>query len=217
MTKQLKQWTGLLVLCLVLTGCGGEEQPVEHQADQEVTQAEVEPKAGEVMIEITGWEYKPEYKNQLPSKPPMGQFVELAVFVVEEQFGDTVDVTVAPAVHSGRYQIVVDPPEQADAFFQATKEFLDSEAKKEVAVHLDELKSDVELYAEVVAGTRQQLRELQERYRGQPKDSDTQLLFRKLDKSIRESLEDQIAAEERVKTVEKQIERGRYMSIHLVE
>lgn len=202
MRNQATLCIGLLVLCLLLVGCG-EEQPAAPRP----TEPTDEPKAAEfaeVVVEIDGTQYYPESEGRTA-------VAELRALVKSR---DAQVVQIDPDYErAGQLQLIVKPADQADGVYAELKEQFDAAARQAVHDELTAQKILVQTTAEDVQKYQQLMQRFQQGLALEVEVNGSKLDRRKLDRLLTTTLTSQIEAEKRVEELQKQIERERYAKL----
>ena len=218
MRHTITTWTALLILSLMLAGCGGEpDQQGKGNTDQPAAPAAVESVA--MIIEAS----EPTYWRQGEEVQTIDD-VRVLVRGLENgrdaQHTRHIDESYERA---GQLRVVFQPKPDArldkdlkalsDEYFQEIKLLFDQHAKQALHDELAHHQSTAQSAAEEVKKLQQALQAFQEVRRGLPQTDESRLERRKLERKIETTLQSQIDADKRVASLQKRIDRERYVTL----
>ncbi len=219
MPNQVTRWIFLLTLCLVLAGCGGEEQ--DTNVDRAKNEPAGPPVRTEVIVEpsdktvfIDG-EARPsvELVRALLVDPSL-DYPVMAVINTDDAFESPTQVKfsveigeVAGRIGEGTVKVL------ADQTTQTLKAAFEARTKQALKDELAFSQSITESAAEEVKAAQKALQVFQESRRSLPQTSDSRLERRTIDRQYELALQTQIETSKRIEALQKRIDRERYVTL----
>lgn len=219
MHKQTHPWIGLVVLCLLMIGCRGEEEQAktDHAADepdQNPTRAEVIVEPTEQALAIAGQSRQMAELIQAILTDDTVAYPAMAAIQINKGFGSStrvsfwVEITaVAGRVSDETVEVL------ADQAYDALKTEFDARAKQALADEVIYQQSLADTAAKDVKQLQQALQIFQEARRGVPKTDASRLERRQLERQIETTLQAQIDAAEQVKAIQRRVDRQKFVTL----
>ena len=222
MMNDLKNWVGLLVLCLLLLGCGGDEptaeiDPLPEEPDEIPTQIEVIVEPSEAMLFVDG-DSRPsvELVRELLADETVG-YPAMAQITVDDADSSQSRVTFRVAFKAIEGRMKEGAIEGlADMVYEPLSKEFNAMAAQSIEDEMIYHKAQAQAAAGSVKELQQSLKAFQETRRGLPQTDASRLERRKLERQIENVLQAQIDADKLVTSLQKKVDRGQHATLQRV-
>lgn len=217
MRKKVHPWIGLLVLCLLLVGCGG-ESTTQGPADTSEPKPE-HPKPLAMVLEVS----EPTYWRDgeaVDTIDDVALMVHAMQTKLDQGYMATIDDT---HERSGQLRVLfetspngndeIDLQAASDETFESLKSLFDERAKASLHDELSFQKTIATSAADNIKQLQQSLQVFQESQRGLPQTDASRLERRKLERQIETTLQAQIDANKLLESLQRKIDRERYITL----
>ena len=217
MPNQMTRWICLLVGALLLVGCGGETP--EQQSPDNAENTEEAPTHAELVVSAGSEPIWSEGKPVIPANI-IDKLVRQDATLAPDNF--TVRINDEAFVKEGRIYLVVEPEGQTDAealeqaadqVFDRLKAGFDAESKQFAANELTFQQGLAKRARVEVARLQGAFQDYVQAIRGFPETDETRLERRKHERAIKLALDEQIAIEKHIATLQRQVDRGQYTTL----
>lgn len=218
MWNQTTKWIPLIALCLLVLGCGGESATQDIAESSDPSKAEGSKPLAMVLevSEPTIWRNNEHYSATdwvgqvatMPSKMDRGYLI-----TIDESFEREGQLRVLFDPTWGDEKNAVDLEAEANAHFARWKEGFERTAKEGLEEELAYHEMAAETAGKEIKQLQQTLQTFQEARRGLPQTDASRLERRKLERQIETTLQAQIEANKRVESLQKRIDRERYITL----